>query len=433
MSRPALDRLGPYELIKNLTRPGRAEVYLGHQLAERDAESTATGRELPEYAVIKVLRPPEQVDSKAQGRIQEALARFVEEGRLGVRMRHPAIARTYGVGLDKRLNLHFIIQEFVEGITLAQLLDHCASREQRLQYGIALRLLIPILKALHYANHDALREDGRPLRVVHRDIKPANVMLAYDGRVMLLDLASAKSTSFTRQDTVQDVIMGTAHYLAPEQVFDVERVGHQTDIFAAGVILYELCSLVPLLPRTRRLAEVANALARFNFDEHADNIDENLYPGLKEVLRQALSPDPSQRYQTAGEMARDLDGLLLQAGDGPGLAVFAAEVRRQWAGELEGVEPERSDAGRPARSSSSSPSGVFRLTEVLSPGAPPQASQGAAAPNPPPSSAVQLATVVTPPRPVDEGGKRYSLSDLALAAILGVVVASATWWLLKVF
>jgi len=436
---PVLDRLGPYELIKNLTRPGRAEVYLGRQHVERDAEVTGSGKELPEYSVIKVLRPPEQLDSTQQARVQEAMARFVEEGRLGTRLRHPAIARTYGVALDRRWNLHFIIQEYIEGCTLAQVLDHFASREIRLPFSVALRLLVPILKALHYAHHDALREDGRPLRVVHRDIKPANIMIAYDGRAMLLDLASARSTSFTRQDTVQDVILGTSHYLAPEQVFDTDRVGHQTDIFAAGVVLYELCSLSPLLPRTRRLSEIAQALARFNFEEHAPLIDPVMYPGLREVLAQALSPDPATRYQTAGEMARGLEGLLLQAGDGPGLAGFAAELRRQWEGSGD-ASSERPD-DRPRHSGARARPNLAMATEpprAAEPGAIPapfDLASAASAPSGSSSAAVALPPTSAPPvgaqAPASSGHR--SLIELTLAALIGVLVASITWFLLDVW
>lgn len=338
MARPGLERLGPYQLVRNLTRPGRAEVYVGHLNPETEAKAREQLSKLPEVAVIKVLRPPDQVDPGNMPRVQEAMARFIEEGRLGTRLRHPSLTRTFGVALDRRQNQHFIIQEFVDGITLAQILDHCAAREIPLPYSTILRLVIPILKALHYAHHDALREDGRPLRVVHRDIKPANVMLTYEGRVVLLDLASARSTSFTRQATVQDVVMGTAHYLAPEQVFETEQVNHQTDIFATGVVLYELAALMPLLPRTRKLSEIANALARFDFNDHSQYIDEGRYPGLRAVLAKSLRAKPAERYTTAGEMARELEGLLLKAGDGQSLGAFATDLHRQWEGEGEPAE-----------------------------------------------------------------------------------------------
>lgn len=395
MSRPGLERLGPYNLIRNLTRPGRAEVYVGELAPRSEPKAKEQLSKLPEVAIIKVLRPPEQVDPGNMPRVQEAMARFVEEGRLGTRLRHPSITRTYGVALDNRQNQHFIIQEFVEGATLAQVLDYCAGREQKLPFSTVLRMVVPVLKALHYAHHDALREDGRPLRVVHRDIKPANVMLTWDGRIVLLDLASARSTSFTRQATVQDVVMGTSHYLAPEQVFDTEQVGHQTDIFATGVILYELASLTPLLPRTRKLSEIATALANFKFSNHASYIDEAVYPGLAAVLNRALAAKPTDRYTTTGEMARDLEGLLLKAGDGTGLAPFVQELRRQWEGASD-EEEARSPRSRATLAPTPSSPGLPPVTPVTAPTAAPVTAAAASA------SASLAATPAERPKELDK-------------------------------
>lgn len=456
MARPALERLGPYNLVRNLTRPGRAEVYVGHLDLDAESKSKEQLSKLPDVAVIKVLRPPEHVDPGNLPRVQEAMNRFVEEGRLGTRLRHPAITRTYGVAVDKRhQNQHFIIQEFVDGITLAQVLDHCATRDVPLPYSTVLRMVIPILKALHYAHHDALREDGRPLRVVHRDIKPANVMLTFEGRVVLLDLASARSTSFTRQATVQDVVVGTAHYLAPEQVFDTEQVTHQTDVFATGVILYELASLMPLLPRTRKLSEIANALARFSFEDHGQYIDEGRYPGLKKVLSKALAAKPHERYKSAGEMARELEGLLLGAGDGQGLAAFANDLRRQW----EGGEPEESE-NKTARLSKPASSGNLAAVPVAppekaaekvpeKPAAPAEEEAPAAvAPAPPPTPVAPAPSLAAPSLNLNQQGVMQlpsvdpttqppsgarSNRDLFMAALVGMLVAVVTWFILKQF
>lgn len=472
MTRPGLERLGPYKLVRNLTRPGRAEVYVGHLDPDAEAKAKEQLSRLPDVAVIKVLRAPDNVDPGNMPRVQEAMARFIEEGRLGTRLRHPSITRTYGVALDRRQGQHFIIQEFVEGVTLAQILDWCAGREQPLHFSVVLRLVVPILKALHHAYHDALREDGRPLRVVHRDIKPANIMLTYEGRVVLLDLASARSTSFTRQATVQDVVLGTAHYLAPEQVFDLENVGHHTDIFAAGVVLYELAALMPLLPRTRKLSEIANALASFRFSDHASYIDEGRYPGLNHILEKALASKPSDRYQTAGEMARELEGLMLKAGDGQGLAAFANELRRQWEGgaveepqEGRGGDPRSTGAkpakqniagGPPTEKAPARPMVLTRPEAARSEGSPAELAPVEPAavavetppplpPPPPPPSPVmpaiplnQVGVLQLPssgPTPASQGktpapeGRRWT--ELVIAALVGMTVAAGTWMLLQ--
>ncbi len=415
-----LKRLGPYELIRRLPRPGRAEVYVGSRVVHVDPGSVTA--EWPDLALVKVLRPPEDPAEANEPRVKEALARFIEEGRLGMRLRHPAITRTYGLGLDRDLNLHFIVQEYLEGASLAQVLAHQATLEEPLPYRVVLQLVIPLLKALHHAHHDALREDGRPLRVVHRDIKPANAMLTWDGRVLLLDFAAARSTSFTRQETVQDVLVGTAHYLAPEQVFDPSSVSHATDIFATSVILYELCTLSPLLPRTRRYSEVAEALAKFNLADCMARVDSDRYPGLAEVLAQGLSPDPRTRFLTAGEMARELEGLLLAADTGPSLQGFAQRLRSQLAGD---DEPRPRESG-PAATASSLVTGERMRAGIRTTGTGGATSSRSSGPGPRrPGGTMGPAGGHDRGAPPEETGHgaRPSLVELLLAALIGFVAA----------
>jgi len=352
-----------------------------------------------------------------------------------MRLRHPAITRTFGVGIDEGTRHHYIVQEYVEGITLAQILEHCAAQEAHLQIGLLLDLVIPVLKALHYAYHDALREDGHALRVVHRDIKPANVLLAYDGRVLLLDLAAARSTSFTRKDTVQDVMVGTAHYLAPEQVVDPEAIGHATDIFAVGVILFELATLTPLLPRTRRITQVAQALAAFSFEKVADRVDSTLYPGVREVLERALAASPAERFATAGDMARVLEGLKLSAGESPGLQAFAADLRRQWRGD--GGEGLSSNAGDEPGSGSKGSGATLDLTTVVhderpSPvgtaergtkGGGVEGGEGADSSSAPPHGEMSPRTGSSP--------TFQGLAALGLAVLAGIVLGFILWYILE--
>jgi len=432
MVRPALQRLGPYRLTRNLTRPGRAEVYVGRYVG--GGEASVNAPELPERALVKVLRPPEKVEQAHKARPQEALARFVEEGRLSTRLRHPAVVKTYGVGFDKGQNLHFIVQEYAEGVSFAQLLAHLAGQETPLPYGLLLQLTIPILRALHHAHHDALREDGRPLRIVHRDIKPANVMLTYDGRVLLMDLAAARSTSFTRQDTVQDVLIGTAHYLAPEQVFNPELVGHGTDIFSSAVILFELATLHPLLPRTRRLSEVALALTRFNLDEHLAKVDEGRYPGLREVLARGMAPDPKVRYETAGQMARELEGLMLHAeNEVTGLGAFAAQMRRLWEGDgAEGATTGEVGGPAPAGGAGAEAGRALRRTQPGDPmtnlaSAPVSAPVDEVADDEDDAvDRVPIVSVDTTP------GEARRWVDIVVAALIGFLVAALTLYFLLI-
>lgn len=323
---PELTRLSPFRILRTLARGGMSEVYLGQKDGPFDG---------PDKVVLKVLRLPRDVPSDAP-RVREMLARLIEEGRLGLRLSHPAIAQSYGVLRDHHQDLYFLVQEFVDGLTLGDLMDYYSENGQRIPYGVVLRLIIPVLQALHYGYHTATREDGRPLRVVHRDIKPDNIMLSYAGQVKLVDFGVARSTSLTRQVTVGDVVVGTRHYMAPEQVFTPDQVGHRADLFSLGLILYELCTLKPVFPRTRAVSEFAQALANFKFEDHAGLIDAKRYPGIREVLFKVLQAEARDRYAAAGEMARDLQELEAQAPANPTMVDFAIELKSEIA-EAEGA------------------------------------------------------------------------------------------------
>lgn len=323
---PELTRLSPFRILRTLARGGMSEVYLG--LKDGPFEG-------PDKVVLKVLRLPRDVPADAP-RVREMLARLIEEGRLGLRLSHPSIAQSFGVLRDHHQDLYFLVQEFVDGLTLGDLMDYYSENGQRIPYGVVLRLIIPVLQALQYGYHTASREDGRPLRVVHRDIKPDNIMLAYNGQVKLVDFGVARSTSLTRQVTVGDVVVGTRHYMAPEQVFTPDQVGHRADLFSLGLILYELCTLKPVFPRTRAVSEFANALANFKFEDHAPLIDARRYPGIREVLAKVLRAEAKDRYASAGEMARDLQELEVNAPSNPTLMDFALELKSEIA-EAEGA------------------------------------------------------------------------------------------------
>lgn len=324
---PVLEKLGQFQVIRPLARGGMSEVYLARSLEPFDG---------PEVLVLKVMRLPKDVPADSP-KVRELIGRLIEEGRLGNRLQHPAIARTLGIQRDPEQDLYFLVQEFIDGVTLGDLMDFYAEGDVFLPYGVVLRLIIPVLQALHYGYHEALREDGRPLRVVHRDIKPDNIMLNFAGEIRLVDFGVARSTSLTRQVTVGDMVVGTRHYMAPEQVFAPDQVGHRSDIFSLGLILFELCTLKPVFPRTRAVSEFANALMNFKPEDHIGHIDARRYPGVRDILLRLLQPEPKDRYASAGEAARDLMQLEARAPQQPTLAVFAKQLKDEIA-EAEGAQ-----------------------------------------------------------------------------------------------
>ncbi len=312
-------RLGPFQVVRPLATGGMAEIFLGRNLGSFDG---------PETVVLKAWHPPRSPSPFQAARTRNLLSRLLEEGRLGMRLKHPAIARSFGIMHDPELDLYFLVQEYVYGATLTELITYYGANDLRLPYNIILKLMIPVLEALHYAYFNALRDDGRRLRVIHRDIKPDNIMLGFDGRVQVLDFGVAKTTSLTRENTVGTMVVGTRYYMAPEQAYQPEKVGHHTDIFSAGLILYELCCLRSPFEDKNTVRDFALALNDFAFDHHAEAIDTDRYPGIRQVLSRALAVDVSARYRAGADMANDLRSLLELTPAEPRLATFADHLQR---------------------------------------------------------------------------------------------------------
>jgi hypothetical protein len=205
--------------------------------------------------------------------------RFTREARAMARLTHPAIINVFDFG--QRENFYFFIMEFVDGANLRQLV-----RSRELDSTAAMAVVPQICEALQYA-HDK--------GIVHRDIKPENIMLDRSGRVKIADFGLAKLVKpqpddFTLTGTKQ--VMGTPHYMAPEQFEHPLEVNHRADIYSVGVVIYEI--LTGELPRGR----FAPPSERVQVDVRLDEI----------VLR-ALEKEPERRYQQVTEIKTELEGV----------------------------------------------------------------------------------------------------------------------------
>jgi serine/threonine protein kinase/tetratricopeptide (TPR) repeat protein len=275
-------RLAHYEILGALGAGGMGEVYRA-----RDAR---LGREV----AIKVL--PEAVASHP-----DRLARFEREARTVAALSHPNIVVLHSI--EEHAGLRFLTMELVEGSTLDALLVPGG-----LPLARVLELAIPMADAL-----TAAHERG----VVHRDLKPRNVMVSNDGRVKVLDFGLAKlaaehsDPSNSASPTVQALsvvgeVVGTVPYMAPEQVRG-EAVDARTDLFALGIIVYELATgRRPFTGAT--MADVSSSILRDTpapiSDLRADLPDE-----LNRVVRRCLEKDARARFASASELSRELQRL----------------------------------------------------------------------------------------------------------------------------
>lgn len=205
-----------------------------------------------------------------------APARFATEARALARLDHPHIVHVFDVG--EADGLCWLAMELVDGVDLRQ-----AQRERRLEPSAVLALIPQLCSALQYA-HDA--------GVVHRDIKPENILIDRQGRVRIADFGVARISDphggGSRQ-TACGAVMGTPHYMAPEQVENPQRVDHRADLYALGVVLYEL--LTGELP-----------LGRFAPPSRTAGVDAR----LDGVVLRALEKDPGRRFQQAEQLGRQV-------------------------------------------------------------------------------------------------------------------------------
>jgi serine/threonine-protein kinase len=275
---------GRYRLGALIASGGMAQVWEG------------TDEVLRRQVAVKLLHPHLAADATF-------VARFRQEAVAAARLAHPGIVSIYDTCSDD--GGEAIVMELVPGPTLRQRLDEHVPIDPWQAAGLAAQ----VAEALDAAHRAGL---------VHRDVKPANVLLAGDGRVKVADFGIAKAVA--EADLTQPGLMvGTAKYLAPEQVRG-EAVDARTDIYSLGVVLYEmLCGRPPFEADT----DAATALARLQRDPlRPRQVKASVPKGLEEIVVRAMAREPADRYETAA----DLRAALLAAGATPSSAPDATAV-----------------------------------------------------------------------------------------------------------
>ncbi len=261
---------GRYELGALIGRGGMAQVYR--------ANDTVLNRQV----AVKVLSSNFSSDP-------EFVARFRREAQAAARLSHPNVVSVFDTGSDD--GTHYIVMEYVEGRTLADVL----AQEGRLPPERGARVAESVCKALGFAH-----EEG----IVHRDIKPGNIMITRQGEVKVMDFGIARAT--TSETLAQTrTVMGTAAYLSPEQARG-EQVDQRSDIYSLGVVLYEM-----LTGRPPFTGDSAVAVAYQHVQENPpppSSIASAVSAGLDSVVMRALAKDPATRFQTTEEFRSALEG-----------------------------------------------------------------------------------------------------------------------------
>jgi Tol biopolymer transport system component len=274
-------RIGPYEILSPLGAGGMGEVYR--------AKDTRLGRDV----ALKIL--PESF-----ARDSDRLRRFEQEARAVAALNHANILAIHDIGQHD--GSPFLVSELLEGESLRALLDHRAlSQRKTIEYGVQIAHGLA-------AAHDK--------GIVHRDLKPENIFVTKDGRIKILDFGLAKlaqkagaerdDATFTGSQTSAGMVMGTASYMAPEQVRG-EPADPRTDIFAFGAVLYEMLSGVRAFGRDTT-AETMTAVLKDDPPEFSDPAH-LVSPGMERIVRRCLEKSPEQRFQSARDLSFALSAL----------------------------------------------------------------------------------------------------------------------------
>ena len=306
-----MTRIGPYLLTRKIAQGGMAELYLADYLREDGFRKTV--------AVKKVL--PHLADNR------DFIDMFIREARLAALLQHPNVVQIADFG--KIQNAYFIAMEYVNGKNLAEIMGFL---KKGLPVDMAVFLILKISSGLQYSHARKDDKSGKPLNIIHRDISPQNILISLNGEVKLSDFGISKATSEPSL-TQAGVIKGKLSYLSPEQAMGQE-VNHQIDIYALGLVFYEILS-------GSRLYRFANDI------EAIRTIPQMTIPpiitkrpdipqGLNDIVMKCLEKSTVKRYQTAQELNND----LLKLKNHLGITYDASDLAQFMQSNFEKPEPE---------------------------------------------------------------------------------------------
>ncbi|MBR5089563.1 MAG: Stk1 family PASTA domain-containing Ser/Thr kinase [Ruminiclostridium sp.] len=258
-----------YELTELIGVGGMADIYKATDLTENKT------------VAVKILK-------NEFAKSEDFLRRFRNESKAIALLSHKNIVKIYDVGFTDKIQ--YIVMEYIDGITLTEYIE----RQGVLKWRDAVHFTTQILRALQHA-HDR--------GIVHRDIKSQNVMLLADGTIKVMDFGIAHFNRETDK-TISEKAIGSVHYISPEQARG-EVTDEKSDIYSVGVMLYEMLTGVkpfdgdnPVSIALKHMQTKPRKMTEINSD---------IPEGLEEITMKAMQKVPSERYQTAGEMIKDIE------------------------------------------------------------------------------------------------------------------------------
>jgi eukaryotic-like serine/threonine-protein kinase len=289
-----------YRITERVAAGGMAEVFRGV------AESM---RGFKKNVAIKRILP-------ALTKNKKFVAMFLDEARLSLSLQHANIVQVFDIGHTE--DTYFIVMEFVDGVDLKAILDWRRRISKRVPVAHSLYVIMEICKGISYAHELTNQENDAPLGIVHRDISPPNVLMSKQGEVKVVDFGLAKATSQV-EVTDPGVVKGKMSYLSPEAARG-EEVDSRADIFAVGILLYEMLTGKRLFYGETDYQTVE--LVRNAKIPPLRPQNPQVEPELEDIVRKALAKRKEDRFQSA----TDLQDALAQYSYSRGLKVISRDI-----------------------------------------------------------------------------------------------------------
>ncbi len=309
---PPSSEFGQYTLLERIAVGGMAEVWKARMKGVEGFQKTV--------AIKKIL--PHLTDSS------DFVTMFIDEAKLAAQLNHNNIIHIYDLG--KIGDDYFIAMEFVDGKDLRSILNSARAESRPLPLGLALLVGSRLASALDHA-HRQKDFEGRALGLVHRDVSPQNVLISYEGDIKLCDFGIVKAVTKASK-TQMGALKGKLQYMSPEQAWG-RPVDARSDIFSLGSLLFEMLTGRRLFSGESEMS-VLDAVREGRIQAPRD-LDPRLPLEVNALVLKALARDPDDRFHTAGEMQREIDGILASLKPTPSQAALGSYLQQLFAAEAQ--------------------------------------------------------------------------------------------------
>jgi TonB family protein len=317
--RPSLDgprEFGQYTLMRRIATGGMAEVWQARMKGVEGFQKTV--------AIKKIL--PSLTDSV------DFVTMFIDEAKLAAQLQHNGIIHIYDLG--KIGDDYYIAMEYVEGKDLRSILNQARAAQRPMSQGLALLVAARLAAALDYA-HRKKDFEGRELGLVHRDVSPQNVLIGYEGDIKLCDFGIVKAVSKASK-TQMGALKGKLQYMSPEQAWG-KPVDARSDIFSLGALLFEMLTGRRLFAGDSEIS-ILDAVREGRMDRPR-SVDPTIPREVDELVMRALARDPDDRFETAGQMQRELEKVLSGTRPQPAQADLAHYMHELFGAEARAEQP----------------------------------------------------------------------------------------------